>query len=488
MTKISFGLAIAVGVGDPWAALKFGLTAISSNDNEIKYTDAGGNYVLRASSDSGDFTYSGGVPTGGTVNKYVIEATDGSVICTVSDLTGIGLVDFHNGVKDNSLTRYTYLVSLLDGDTAGAGNAGANVFETGAGNDTIAAAGGNDKVAKWAAGNLTYNGGAGVDTLVFSAQEGITFPNFPIQTLIANLATGTGQNPYGGTLALTSVENISGTFFGDILTGNNAANVFGDGFSDGGADTIDAAGGNDTVLLSPSTASGASYNGGTGVDELKFTLASIVTSGNAVLDLILPASNAGVFSGVTVAGFEIFTVLNTFVTLNTFTFRGSGAADTVTGSVFVPGTTIPNGRDYLFGRGGNDVLSGLSGDDRLDGGTGDDTLNGGLGFDRLTGGSNNDLFVYAATTESAAGAGRDQILDFAAGDLIDVSAIDANANLAGDQAFVLDAGGAFTVGEIRLQVSGANLLASFNTDNDAAAEMQILVRNMASLAVGDFEL
>jgi hypothetical protein len=74
-------------------------------------------------------------------------------------------------------------------------------------------------------------------------------------------------------------------------------------------------------------------------------------------------------------------------------------------------------------------------------------------------------------------------------DKIIVSAIDANEALAGDQAFRLDAGGAFTAGEIRQTLSGTTLTIEFNTNGDAVAEMVILIQGISSkFTASDFIL
>ena len=72
------------------------------------------------------------------------------------------------------------------------------------------------------------------------------------------------------------------------------------------------------------------------------------------------------------------------------------------------------------------------------------------------------------------------------GDLIDVSKIDADETLAGNQAFVLDTGGAFSAGEISQTVVGANVILWFNTDADADAEMSIVLENSGLLTASDF--
>ncbi len=357
-----------------------------------------------------NFTYNAGnannPPTGGTINALSF-LRDGQVVATLTGIATVSAVSLYNALTSDSLSAYLALVALFDDDTTITGAALNDRFEAGAGNDTVNTLGGNDRVNKWSAGNLTYDAGTGVDTLSFQAQDGPAYPNIPTQRLVVDLATGVGQNPYGGTLALTSVENIIGTggffgaFTGDSITGSDAANIIGDGIYDGGDDTVSAGGGNDIVKVSTYTRSGARYDGGGGSDELRFAIESFFNGSNAVLDLRNQALNAGVFQGVTVSNFETFTVANSSVTLRSFTFRGTDSAESVTGSEFVSGTSTPNGRDTLLGFGGNDTLNGLGGDDSIDGGDGDDSLSGGTQNDTLTGGTGNDTLDGGAGTDTA---------------------------------------------------------------------------------------
>ncbi len=71
--------------------------------------------------------------------------------------------------------------------------------------------------------------------------------------------------------------------------------------------------------------------------------------------------------------------------------------------------------DTLFGGADNDVLRGGGGNDSLSAGTGTDTLDGGTGNDTLRGGSDDDTFVFSN--------GVDQVVDFGAGDRIDLSGV-----------------------------------------------------------------
>lgn len=419
---LSYGLAMSALVLDP-APQAFRLSTQTTPDTFALMHGSG-------------FTYAGGAVTGGTVTGIDI-LVGTTLVASITGFSPQDAVTFYTSVTDTSLGTYTYLVSLLDGDTAVTGQNGSEALEVGAGNDTVALRGGDDTIIKWAAGDLTYSGGPGIDTLSFQAQNGPAYPNFPTQNLVVDLSTGVGQNPYGGTLTLTSVENIVGTggVFGvtsDHITGSNARNVIGDGLFDGGDDIVHAAGGNDLVLLSSYTKSGAVYDGGAGIDELRFAIDSFWNAGvSAVLDLVHPANNAGVFDGVTVTGFEVFTVSNVTPALETFTFKGNGAANTVTGADTYTGAPATAGQDFLYGFGGNDTLSGLGGKDHLYGGNGDDslsgggdtdvlvggagndTLSGGLGRDVLVGQAGDDVFLFDSAVKPAGNV--DRISDFSAG-------------------------------------------------------------------------
>jgi serralysin len=116
---------------------------------------------------------------------------------------------------------------------------------------------------------------------------------------------------------------------------------------------------------------------------------------------------------------------------------GNGLGNALTGNT---------GADTLAGADGNDTLKGAAGNDTINGGTGNDTIYGGAGTDTLTGGSGNDTFVFTNITETPFGSG-DTITDFTSlagegsDDQIDLSSIDANTNLAGDQAFIFSSHG-----------------------------------------------
>jgi Ca2+-binding RTX toxin-like protein len=154
-----------------------------------------------------------------------------------------------------------------------------------------------------------------------------------------------------------------------------------------------------------------------------------------------------------------------------------------------------SGNDTLDGGAGNDTLNGRDGDDTLNGGADNDLLVGGMGHDLLTGGTGADTFDFNLIAESRPGAVySDLITDFAPGvDKIDLSAIDANPVLAGNQAFdfigIANFSGA--AGELRWAVSTDSSpdVLQMDINGDGAPEMEIqLLHPATALSATDFIL
>ena len=142
----------------------------------------------------------------------------------------------------------------------------------------------------------------------------------------------------------------------------------------------------------------------------------------------------------------------------------------------------------LSGSGGNDTLEGGAGNDTLAGGSGNDILYGGLGADALNGNSGADTFVYKAVEESTL-ASFDTISGFSAktGDMIDLSAIDANSIGGTDNdAFVYIGAQEFsgTAGELRF----ANGFLQGDTNGDGTADLSIKLSGVKSLSEGNIIL
>jgi Ca2+-binding RTX toxin-like protein len=138
----------------------------------------------------------------------------------------------------------------------------------------------------------------------------------------------------------------------------------------------------------------------------------------------------------------------------------------------------------LFGGAGNDEVFGEKGNDSLDGGDGDDLLVGGKGADWLTGGPGADTFRF--DLKDSKPVARDTILDFAGGDMIDLSGIDARKGKGGDQSFHFIGDNAFGGKAGELKYAGGKLQA--DVDGDGRADFTLVVAGAPALDKGDFVL
>lgn len=164
-------------------------------------------------------------------------------------------------------------------------------------------------------------------------------------------------------------------------------------------------------------------------------------------------------------------------------FAGVKMTGTALADIIDLSGVLMNGIDSVSGGAGNDTITGSAGADRLLGGTGVDTLTGGAG---------SDVFAYLTTSESGLGVTKADILtDFTSGqDLIDLSAIDADTTILGNQAFTFIGTAAFTgLGQLRIGTDSTGHAAIFaNTTGTLTADFQISLHNNAALTAVDFLL
>jgi Ca2+-binding RTX toxin-like protein len=144
-----------------------------------------------------------------------------------------------------------------------------------------------------------------------------------------------------------------------------------------------------------------------------------------------------------------------------------------------------NGRGYVSGsQSGNDTLYGV---ENVTTGAGADRIIASNAVNVMDGGSGDDVFVF----NSAQAADGDTILNFEAGDKIDLSGIDANAGISGNQAFTL-VNGTPTAGQIgishEVREDGEFTVITGNTDADGEPEFRISITGNHNLTAGDFNL
>jgi RTX calcium-binding nonapeptide repeat (4 copies) len=246
----------------------------------------------------------------------------------------------------------------------------------------------------------TLNGAGGLDTADYNGD--VSFGG--AAGVYVDLTNGFAQDGFGFYDTLVSIENANGTdndrvagSLGDILIGDNSANVF-NGF--GGLDYIVGNGGADTIFTGAGMAGavGDIALGGTGNDFLYGGSGATFLYGNDGSDTIYGGTGndwviGGDFSG-TVTG--------------TDTLFGDDGDDVV----------------IVGNAGGNGVLYGGSGADILYGGSGsaasNDDFIGGAGIDFMWGGTGgSDRYYFAAADlvpgefDTILGFGADDSLNFA---------------------------------------------------------------------------
>jgi len=121
-------------------------------------------------------------------------------------------------------------------------------------------------------------------------------------------------------------------------------------------------------------------------------------------------------------------------------------------------------------------------------------LTGGGGVDELEGRGGADVFVYRAVTDAPVFSDvADEIFDFsrAQGDRIDLRSIDADASVAGNQAFLFRGATAFSGDQRQLRVQDlgdGRCVVQGDRTGDGVADFQILLNGISSLLGTDFFL
>jgi trimeric autotransporter adhesin len=400
------------------------------------------------------------------------------------------------------------------------GNSGRNFLTGGLGDDRLDGQGGID----------TMFGEGGNDTYVVDNVNDVVGEVGPgIDTIESSVSYTLGANVENLTFTGTGDRFGVGNDLNNILIGNSGRNYLTGGLGDdrldgrGGIDTMFGQGGDDTYVvdnigdvvleLGPGTdtiESSVSYTLGADLENLRLTgSANINGLGNASNNVITGNAGNNILSGGdgddtflvgTSAGIDIYsgnagtdTIMITARALvlqwgrvssvevvdargsTETTIAGSSAGETLD----FAGVTLLN----------VSALDAAAGNDSLIGSVGNDVLRGGLGRDTLSGGLGADIFDYNRTGESAR-SNIDSIIDFIArSDRIDLSDIDANSLLRGDQSFAFIGKAAFqgVAGELRYDNATAGITrVQADTNGDRAADMEIQLIGIHTLQSTDF--
>ena len=373
-----------------------------------------------------------------------------------------------------------------------------------------------------ASSTVTGNSAAGDGGGIFVNRGGMTIAN---SIVAGNRAAAEGDDVFGG------------------ITSSNGHNIFGSDV--GGAILGDLQGIAPSLLfaaLDPDT--GGGQLNAAGIVPLRNGITNPALSGGDPL-AALPTDQLGTARPLPagslpdVGAAERNQALSTTASANNDVLTGTDGANIISAQA---------GADLVRGLAGNDTLRGEAGSDVLDGGTGNETLDGGDGIDLArfgggtavavdlvagtatrgletdtlssiqgaigssaadtfkgdggpnwfqggggrdvaTGGTARDLYDFDRVQDSLPGsANRDVITDFAPGsDKIDLTGIDADAPVAGNQAFTWVDGNALTgAGQLGFFTSGADTTVRASIDADATAEFQIQLTGLRTLTVDDF--
>jgi Ca2+-binding RTX toxin-like protein len=264
-------------------------------------------------------------------------------------------------------------------------------------------------------------------------------------------------------LVLTGTGAINGTgnSLDNLITGNGLANILAGG---GGNDQLNGGAGNDTLN------GGEGHdilNGGTGRDTMAGGLGDDSYQVERGDDVTTEAAGEGIDTVLA----SVSHVLK--ANIEHLVLTGSGDASGT-------GNSLDN---LIEGNSGDNYLKGMEGDDLLDGGAGRDTLAGGLGA---------NIYRFDAMLDFAGldAAGCDIITQFdqADGDRIDLSGLDANSLLEGDQGFSFLGNGAFTgsAGELRYYQASSNTYVQGDLNGDGVGDFLIQLNGSETLQASDF--
>lgn len=333
-----------------------------------------------------------------------------------------------------------------DGANTLKGNEAANVLEGGAGNDTLDGRGGAD----------TLKGGLGDDIYYVDHVQDVIVENAGagLDVVFASVSTTLSANVER--LTLTGAAELQGTGneLGNTIYGNGAANtLYGlEGrdrlYGSSGDDILYGGGGKDTLT------------GGAGADEMHGGAGDDIYYIDGLSDQVMENGGDGIDTIISPVSYILGANVENLVLDGAAAFDGTG-------------NSLGN---RLDGNDANNVLKGAGSGDQLFGNGGDDVLIGGSQGDRLTGGQGSDTFLYRVLTDSTV-TQSDRIFDFSPlVDKIDLSQLDANTRVSGDQAFTWATSFTHVAGQAVLAYDGSSTTTlTADVDGDGVADFRLLI-------------
>jgi Ca2+-binding RTX toxin-like protein len=255
---------------------------------------------------------------------------------TLTLVAGSGDATYKNGSATDKdiVSGFENIIGGTGGDIL-TGDDAVNLIMGGAGNDTLDGGGDAD----------TLDGGAGIDTLSYaSSVSGVSVKLENNGTV--TIGAGGVNNAAAGDVA-TGFEHLTGSGFGDYLTGNTAANIL---IGGGGGDYLSGLAGADKLV------------GGDGTDTADYTLSAAAVTINLTKQGTYDAGKNTFTGGTAQAG-------------------GDAAGDLLYGIESVTGSAF---NDVITGDGNVNVIVGGGGNDLIDAGGGADDIYGEGGTDTVS--------------------------------------------------------------------------------------------------------
>ena len=269
---------------------------------------------------------------GNGIDTAIYQASDAAVTVNLGDDSATG-----GHAEGDVFISVERIIGSIYGDTL-VGGSGINRLDGAEGDDVLQGGAGADRL----------DGGAGSDTAVYHNSNA---------SVTVDLGSGTFTGGHAEGDEIVNVENIEGSDYDDVLTGDSSANRL---YGGEGNDMLEGGDGIDRL------------DGGPGVDTVSYENSSEGISVNLLF-------NKGSRNDYNDRSEEIVNIENVI---------GSEYLDSIRGD---------SGENVLYGRAGNDSLNGGAGNDRLFGEDGEDELWGLTGADRLDGGDGADIAVYWAS-------------------------------------------------------------------------------------------
>ena len=318
--------------------------------------------------------------------------------------SGDDIVDGGQGVDtvDYSNVESSLNINLNSGEVLNNESVGDDILisieniNAGSGNDHLQGSSDNNIITANAGddliigdlGNDTINGGSGIDTIDYTEYD---------NDLKVSLQNFTASGSEIGLDKIYAIENVSTGNGNDSIIGNSSGNIIlsnggndninggaGDDYlyAGGGGDFVNGGTGDDVIIGGSGIFGNDKYDGGNGVDEIRYWLAS----SNIKIDLNLKSNNA-------------------------FAINSDGSMN-VNDLAHIGIDSISNIENIISGN-FNDILLGSASANRMEGLGGHDTLDGRQGNDILIGGSGNDIFKFSTSLNRYTN--KDTITDFTPG-------------------------------------------------------------------------